>query len=156
MTFIKGKLYFVNGNIVCLPYDDQADYSAFLKTSAANGHRQVIVTSEIMLDYIAYIYSEKNRKVYEIDFMDEDREGAEEINEMLLKINGDPSYVRLLIEKLIPHVAKSSIGIKKVHIKDNLEGFADYYVQANGIVCADEAHFLSVTKELCDFVKKCL
>ena len=158
MRFAKGKLFFNKGVIQCLPYDERVmDYYAFLKESRAKGYRQVIVTSEVMLDYITFIYSEKQQKVYKIEFMEEDDELDTEIEELLSKINDNPYIITLLIEKLRFLSEKSSIDIKRVYIKEIHQDITvNYFIQANGIIGVDETHYVSVTNEICAFVKRCL
>ena len=158
MRFVKGKLFFDKGEIKCISYDDSAiDYYAFLKESRAKGYRQVIITSEVMLDFITFIYSEKQQKVYKIEFIEED-DGLEiEIKELLRKIEKNPYAISILIKKLRFLAEKSSIDIKRVYIKgDYQNGAENYFIQANGIIGVDETHYVSVTEEISAFVKRCL
>ena len=158
MRFAKGKLFFDNEEIRCLPYDESAvDYYAFLKESRAKGYRQVIVTSEVMLDFITFIYSEKQQKVYKIELMEEDDELETEIKELLRKVDDNPYTISLLIEKMRFLAEKSSIDIKRVYIKGNYQdGAENYFIQANGIIGVDKTHYASVVKEISAFVKRCL
>jgi len=158
MRFAKGKLFFNRDEIECLSYDESAvDYYAFLKESRAKGYRQVIVTSEVMLDLIAFIYSAKQQKVYRIELMEEDDELQIEIKELLKNIDVNPYAIHLLIEKLRFLAEKSSIDIKRVYIKSNHTGDSEnYFIQANGIIGVDEMHYASVTQEISAYVKRCL
>lgn len=158
MRFAKGKLFFDKEEIRCIPYDESAvDYYAFLKEARAKGYRQVIVTSELMLDFITFIYSEKRQKVYKIELMEEDDELETEIKELLRKVDDNPYSISLLIEKLRFLAEKSSIDIKRVYIKGKYQdGGENYFIQSNGIIGIDETHYAFVTKEISAFVKRCL
>lgn len=158
MRFAKGKLFFDKEEIRCIPYDESAmDYYTFLKESRAKGYRQVIVTSEVMLDFITFIYSEKQQKVYKIELMEEDDELELEIKELLRKVDNNPFSISLLIEKLRFLAEKSSIDIKRVYFKGNYQdGTENYFIQSNGIIGVDEIHYASMTKAISAFVKRCL
>ena len=158
MRFTKGKLFFDKEEIRCLPYDESAmDYYAFLKESRANGYRQVIVTSEVMLDFITFIYSEQRQKVYKIELMEEDDELELEIKELLRKVDNNPFSISLLIEKLRFLAEKSSIDIKRVYFKGNYQdGTENYFIQSNGIIGVHKTHYASVAKVISAFVKRCL
>jgi len=158
MRFAKGKLFFDREEIRCLPYDESdKDYYAFLKEARAKGFRQVIVTSEVMLGFITFIYSEMQQKVYKIEFMEEDDELDAEIKDLLRRVEHNPYAISLLIEKLRFLAEKSSIDIKRVYIKGNYQNSEEnYFIQANGIIGVDETHYVPVIKEISAFVKRCL
>lgn len=158
MRFDKGKLFFDKEEIRCIPYDESAvDYYAFLKEARTKGYRQVIVTSEVMLDFIMFIYSEKRQKTYKIELMEEDDELETEIKELLRKVDDNPYSISLLIEKLRFLAEKSSIDIKRVYIKGIYQdGAENYFIQSNGIIGVDETHYASVTNEISVFIKRCL
>ena len=142
MCLTVGKLYFENGEVKCIPYAgslDGRDYSTFVWRMRADGYRQVIVTSEIMLDYIKAVSSDGKRKVYKIELADDNKEFEK------LQAN---------VPEVLQHLAdRSSLSIKKIYVAGPAE---NYFIQSNGIVGVDEEHFDSVTKEIGEFVKECL
>lgn len=162
MKFQKTKLFWkVNSgkrHICCVSYDDNAEYYTFLRKCRDEGFRQVIVTSEIMIEIISNAYLKKEYSVYKLEFVEEDSELESEMNTILQTIQNKPAYLSVLLEKLKFLSEKSSIDIKRIYIKSPYkeDGFDNYFIQSNGIIGINEESFTSVSTEIVALVERCL
>lgn len=153
MRFKKGKLFWHKEKVCCLPYDDKnAEYHDFLRRAKENGYEELLLTNEMMLEIISYACLEKQQKVYNIEFNEEDAELEAETRELLRKINDTSGNTSLLIENL-KNLIISSVTIKRIYIMGNSgNGIEDCFIQNNGIIGIDEAHYPAAAEELCRFI----
>ena len=83
MVFKKAKLFWKNENdreiINSVFYDDSVEYYTFLRKCKSEGYRQVIVTTEIMIQLLRVSVIKKGFVIYKIEFAEEDCELENEI-----------------------------------------------------------------------------
>ena len=152
MHFKNGQLVFKK-NFIVLPYNENtADYLAFLKELNNNGYKPTVLTSKMMLDYIVSV-TKKHKTVYQIEFMEEDDELYAEIKELLYKVNNNSYTMDAFVDILRFHIENFSAEIKRVYIR-GVEDTDNYFIQANGIIGIDEAHYEAITDEICVFMNK--
>ena len=152
MHFKNGQLVFKK-NFIVIPYNENtADYFAFLKGLNNNEYLPAVLTSKMMIDYIASV-TKKHKTVYQIEFMEEDDELYAEIKELLYKVNNNSYTMDAFINVLRFHIENFSAEIKRVYIR-GVEDTDNYFIQANGIIGIDEAHYEAITDEICVFMNK--
>lgn len=162
MLYKKAKFFWKTHNcskeIFCMPYDENMEYYAFLKQYYNEGYRQIIITSEIMIEIIKHFVLEKGISVYNIEFMEDDSDLVEEIESLIDRFLEDKVFFVRLLEKLNFLAEKSSIDIKRVFFKGrNNEGIAiNFYMQSNGIIGIDEKNFSSLSAEISNLIAGCL
>ena len=90
MVFKKAKLFWKNENdreiINSVFYDDSVEYYTFLRKCKSEGYRQVIVTTEIMIQLLRVSVIKKGFVIYKIEFAEEDCELENEIKNLLRNI----------------------------------------------------------------------
>ncbi|WP_426348678.1 hypothetical protein ACPWSR_13100 [Alloiococcus sp. CFN-8] len=142
MKMLLGKLftkYYDAGNkeIINIGYnpEDYTDYYSFVKTQHVLGYRQVILTSEIMIELVKYYFLERKFKVVSIDLMEEDSHLSSDLEYIIEKTTCDRAYFANLIKHLDFISEKSSIDIKKIELagKEN-NNYIKTFFQVNGIV----------------------
>lgn len=164
MIFIKTKLFWkidaTSRHIHCVSYDDNVEYYTFLRKCRNEGYKQVIITTEIMVQIIRYACLEKSQIVYKIEFVEEDSELESEINAILQTMAKKPAYLTILLDKLNFLSESSSIDIKRIYVKgmyENKDTVVDnYFIQSNGIIGVNEESFSKVSTELSALVEGCL
>lgn len=160
MKYEKIKL-FKNSEkqIVSLPYDDDADYYAFLRECRAAGYSQIIISSEMMIRIIKHACLEKHYTVYRIEFIEQDSDLENEIKNILKNIEGNAGYLSVLLEKLNFLAEKSSIDLKRVYIKEKyVSGKVpdNFFVQTNGIVGINKESMDLVLSDISALIEGCL
>lgn len=161
MRFEKIKLFRkmdgASEHVHYLPYDDNIEYYAFLRKCRDNGYKQVIVTSEIMIQILRYVCLKKEQRVYKIEFVEDDEELEKEINILLELMINNKAYLSELLEKLRFLSEKSSIDLKKIYIKGTWDNCnVNYFIQSNGIIGINKESFEKVSEELKNLVEGCL
>lgn len=140
-----------NNEIKAIEYSekDQRNYFNFVKTQHEKGLRQVIITSEIMLEILKKCFIDYNFELVRVYFVEEDGELDSEIKRILNKIEKNRAYFVKLLEKLKCIANNSSIDIESIELK-SIEKIYNKYVsfsiRVNGI--------LSIEKGAEDFLLK--
>ena len=161
VVYKKAKLFWSNNDknsIIAMPLDDNVDYYSFLRSCRNMGYRQIVVTSEVMMQIIRNVYSQ-NMQITKIEFMEEDPELDQEISNLLRVINSKPVRLIDLIEKLEFLSEKSSIELRRIYVKKPYsleECVKNFYIQSNGIIGANNEFFNEITKRLSTIVERCL
>ncbi len=162
MVFKKAKLFRIKENmkecIRSIPYDDTVEYYTFLKECRAKGYRQVIVTSEIMLQVIRKACLENNYTIYKIEFAVEDSELEVEVQKLIQRTIKNPAYFCDLVEKIKFLLEQSSIDLRRVYIKGAYEGSYTpvFFLQSNGILGINNEFYECLSKEISAVVEGCL
>ena len=121
MRYKKAKLFWVNENnnevINSIPYDDKMEYYTFLRNCKTKGYRQVIVTTEIMIQIMRMFVVEKHFTVNKIELAEEDVDLDNEIVSIIKKTQKESIYFCDLLYKMKFIEERSSIDIKKMVIK---------------------------------------
>lgn len=120
INYVRTKLFWKMDaglrKIHCESFDDNIDYYTFLIKCRDQGYKQVIISSEIMIQLICETCLEKGHKITKIEFVEEDAKLKEEIQVILQLMDRDSAYFCDLIDKLKFLAERSSIGIKRVYI----------------------------------------
>lgn len=162
MEYVKTKLFWKTESgkqhICCVDYDDQQDYYIFLRKCRAKGYRQVIVTSEIMIQIIRHACLDKGHYIYRIEFAEDDTDLENEMDGILKAIHKNPAYFGDLLEKLRFLAEKTSIDLKRIYIKEKYKDTTpdNYFVQSNGIIGVNREAFSKVCLELGTLIERCL
>ena len=151
MALEKAKLFWKPGNqarkIVAVPYDDRMEYYPFVKERHDAGFRQIIVTSETMIQLIQ-IYEGANAiqkmviarfRISEIELAENEDEFGEQVGILLNRIETNPARLSELVSLLDFLAEKSSIEIQRVAFMGRTEdGVAvEGFVQSNGVIGAN-------------------
>ena len=93
-----------------------------------------------------------------MEFVEEDDDLQQEINALLSLIEQNSGYLIELLDKLKFLSEKSSIDLKRIYVKgeDAENNPVLFFVQSNGIIGINSSAFLSISKELCGLVERCL
>lgn len=162
MLHKKAKLFWkVNDNpktIFCIPYDDEQEYYTFLKKCHSDGYRQIILTSEIMVNLIEHFVLEKGLSIYQLEFMEEDEDLKFEVRNLLTAVSENIAYFSKLIDKLNFLSEKSSIDIQRVYFKgrNNKEEAVNFFLQSNGIIGVDNKNYSIISQEVSTLTARCL
>lgn len=162
MVYKKAKMFWkmniVPKHIFCIPFDDNMEYYTFLKKCHDDGYRQIIITSEIMVQLIKDFVLKKELSVYEIEFVEEDNDLKNEISELLMEVQHDKKFFSELIEKLNFLSEKSSIDIQRIYFKGRSSDkiAISLYIQSNGIIGIDSGNYDVVSREISNLIERCL
>ncbi len=128
-----------------------------LKRQFDAGYRQIIVSSEAMIELIKDFVLEQGLKVYRIEFAEDDSSLSDDIDNLLNEITVRPVLFSTLIEKLRFLAETSSIDISRIYISGrSKDGKAiDLYIQSNGIVAANDAADYILSK-INTLIERCL
>ena len=159
MIFQKYKLFWKMHNngktIVDLPYSEDEDYYSYLKKWYDQGYRQVIVSSEIMLELISDYVVDKRLIPYEINFAEEDEELVHEINHYLAQLKKKPSIIVKLLNKLRFSCDESSIDMKRIYFKGCIDNFyIAMFIQSNGIIGISQDSYDYFFPEICTRIQR--
>ena len=142
MALEKAKLFWKPGNqarkIVAVPYDDRMEYYPFVKERHDAGFRQIIVTSETMIQLIQKMVIARFR-ISEIELAENEDEFGEQVGILLNRIETNPARLSELVSLLDFLAEKSSIEIQRVAFMGRREdGVAvEGFVQSNGVIGAN-------------------
>ena len=142
MALEKAKLFWKPGNqarkIVAVPYDDRMEYYPFVKERHDAGFRQIIVTSETMIQLIQKMVIARFR-ISEIELAENEDEFGEQVGILLNRIETNPARLSELVSFLDFLAEKSSIEIQRVAFMGRTEdGVAvEGFVQSNGVIGAN-------------------
>ena len=142
MALEKANLFWKPGNqarkIVAVPYDDRMEYYPFVKERHDAGFRQIIVTSETMIQLIQKMVIARFR-ISEIELAENEDEFGEQVGILLNRIETNPARLSELVSLLDFLAEKSSIEIQRVAFMGRTEdGVAvEGFVQSNGVIGAN-------------------
>lgn len=162
VVFKKAKLFWKKESgkehICSVPYDDTIEYYTFLRECKGKGYRQVIVTSEIMLQVIRKACLGKGYSVYKMEFAEEDSELEQEIRNLIHLTTENPAYFGDLVGKIKFLSEQSSIDLRRVYIKGRYEGSYTpvFFLQSNGILGTNKESYGFLSEEISTIVEGCL
>lgn len=162
MKMKKYKLFWRLGDtgkrIHPISFCDDEEYYSFLKRQFDEGYRQIIISSEAMIELIKECVIELGLKLYNIEFAEEDASLSEDVDELLKAIAERPVLFNTLIEQLHFLAEKSSIDIYRVSIDGRLENgeAVDIFIQSNGILAISESCNDELLVRLSSSVERCL
>ena len=162
MNMKKYKLFWKLGDldkhIIYKSFDDEEEYYSFLKQQFDAGYRQIIVSSEAMIDLIKYVVMQQGLKIYRIEFAEEDDALSEEVSNLIEMIETRPVMFNALIEKLHFLAETSSIDIKRIYLSGRLANgsIVDMYIQSNGIIAINDGIDMEFVYQIITLIERCL
>lgn len=161
MQYQKGKLFWKfekdQKHIEAVMYDNSKEYYTFLKQCHESGFRQVIITSSIMLSMIEELVVERKFSITKIEFMEEDNELEETVNQLLENVERDRAYYEKLIKYLEFLSEKSSIDLKRIYFKGFSHNLTvDLFAQVNGIIGISKNKYDDEIIAVTELVERCL
>lgn len=157
----KIKLFWKTGNsqkaIECIPYYDDQDYYSFVKSNYEQGYRQIIISSEIMVELIKeFVLS--GYTVAEIQFAEEDTDFEGDIQDILSQMHTNMAFFVQLIDRLNFLSVNSSIEIQRIKLVGRLsDGIASrLFIQSNGIIGINDEALPHDSLRVCSIVSRCL
>lgn len=150
----KAKFFWKKNNslkeISCIEYNDEIEYYSFLKNCHSQGYRQIIITSELMIEIVKYFVMEKNLSVIKIELAEDDHELKEELKFLIEQTIRDRVFFQQLIEKLYFLAEQSSIDIQRVYIKgrNHEKAAINFFIQSNGIIGVNIDSFKSISNDI--------
>lgn len=159
MTFKKAKLFWKKENdeyhIRSIPYDDTLNYYAFLQTYKEKGYKQIIITSEIMIQVIRESCLGKNHFVQKIE-LENNPALEKEIQDVIQLTTKNLAYFCDLIEKIKSASQQSSLILKKTYMQRIHNGTYEpaFFLQSNGILGINTIIYDSVAKEISTMIEK--
>ena len=162
MVFSKAKLFWKNDNnhksICAIKYDDNIEYYTYLRNAISDGYRQVIITSEIMLQIIRMSCMVKGYSIYRIEFAEEDAELNQEVSLLIQNAESNPVYLAELLYRLKFLMEQSSIDIRRLYIRGKYDGTVapNFFIQSNGIIGINNEFYDELSNEISTEVERCL
>lgn len=160
MRYRKAKFFWKKNNssktISCIDYNDGMEYYSFIKDCHNQGYRQIIITSELMIEIITRFALEKNLLVFKIELAEDDSELAEEIDSLIEHTEKNSIYFNRLIDELKFLSEKSSIDIQRVYMKGrNNEGsIINLFLQSNGLIGINTDSFDNVSNDIKSIIEE--
>lgn len=162
MKMLKAKCFWKMGDIpkrvVSIPYNSDEEYYSFLRMQFEVGYRQIIISSEIMIEFIKDAVLNNNFSVYDILLSEDDEEMQNEVTQLLNLIEVKPVCFGTLLEKLSFVAENSSIDIQRISAKGRMPDGqpVDFFVQSNGLFAANETAFATIQKKVSTLIDRCL
>lgn len=161
MKMNKTKLFKQGGKerkIISIPFSDEIEYYTFLQSQYKAGYRQIIVSSEAMIELIKFFVVHEGFVLYSIEFVEDDDELNSEINSILNRMEKNPVYTTILFDKLKFVAENSSIDIQRIKMKGRVDDkiVADFYIQSNGIIGISESAYPILIDRISILIERCL
>lgn len=140
MDFNQYKLLINSGNTgIEAMKIDRIDYYSFVRAKINEGHSQIIISSSIMLQVLKKMFVEKKAKIVSIDFIEDDYDYLEQMNNLIASVNKDRDYFYDLMKELSFLSEQESVEIKNIRIKYRKnEKPIDLSLSVNGLIKAGE------------------
>ncbi|WP_130860787.1 hypothetical protein [Gracilibacillus phocaeensis] len=140
MNFSQYKLLMTSGNTGIEAMEiDRTDYYSFVRAKIDEGHSQIIISSSIMLHVLRKMFVEKKAKIVSIDFIEDDTDYLNQMNNLIASVNKDRDYFYDLMEELSFLAEQESVEIKNIRIKYRKnEKPIDLSLSVNGLIKAGE------------------
>ena len=158
----KAKLFWKKGAVpkkICLiMLDENLDYLNFVKKQHEIGWRQVIITSEVMINLIEKL-KEDNLDLYDIEFMEDyESEIKNEIKDYIDLMKKEKSYFSIILKELYFLSERSSIEIKRIYFKGRNENnsVVRCFVQSNGIISVNDSSYNYISEKIRRIVEELL
>lgn len=162
ISYVRTKLFWKMDagarKIHCISYDSSIDNYAFLRNCHDQGYKQVIISSEIMIQLIREACLGKGYKITKIEFVEEDAELEEEIQVILQLMGENSAYFSDLVDKLKFLAERSSIDIKRVYIKGSYtQDYSEFYfLQSNGIIGINKESYSTIAPDISTSIERYL
>ncbi|MGL5676601.1 MAG: hypothetical protein ACRDDX_09310 [Cellulosilyticaceae bacterium] len=161
MKYIYGKIFLHSETkeLKYFVYDSaKDDYYTFVKSICAQGYKQVIITSNMMITILKEYFFSRSFKINKVQFMIEDTELSNETKQILSKVHEDRAYINVLLEKITFLSEEETIDIRKLDVSGrNTEKEAiGVSVQVNGIIGIATNTFDAELEILIKLIERCL
>ncbi|WP_311146576.1 hypothetical protein [Stomatobaculum longum] len=156
----KYKLFWkvgdVNKHVVCQKYSDDEEYYSFLKKQYDIGYRQIIISSEVMIQLIKEFVMNFGLRVYRIEFMEADSSLTNEIEVLLDHMKEYPILFVTLLEKLNFLAETTSIDIGRIYTsgKSKNNSALNMFVQSNGIIGINDDAEDELLQRTCTLIER--
>lgn len=156
----KYKLFWkigdVNKHVVCQKYSDDEEYYSFLKKQYDIGYRQIIISSEVMIQLIKEFVMNFGLRVYRIEFMEADSSLTNEIEVLLDHMKEQPILFAALLEKLNFLAETTSIDISRIYTSGKSENniALNMFVQSNGIIGINDNAENELLQRTCTLIER--
>lgn len=162
MVYKHGKVFkkisLNESKLDIIDYTPSSDeYYSFVRKQKDAGFKQIIITSEMMIEVLNEYFLKRNFRISSIDFMIEDLSLEAEVARILEMIRDDRGYYNVLMDKLTFLLEETSIDIKKIELKWREKNHAmTLYIQVNGIFGISEGDFEKESKNLIKVIEGCI
>jgi len=156
----KYKLFWkigdVNKHVVCQKYSDDEEYYSFLKKQYDIGYRQIIISSEVMIQLVKEFVMNFGLRVYRIEFMEADSSLTNEIEVLLDHMKEQPILFAALLEKLNFLAETTSIDISRIYTSGKSENniALNMFVQSNGIIGINDNAENELLQRTCTLIER--
>jgi len=151
LKFIEAKIFKTSNNNFCYKeYDSKTiDYFKFIALQKEQNLIQFIITSDIMIDVMMSLVTEKGYKLVSVEMMNDDTDLNSEINILVKSIEEDGKKLAILINKLQILSDSQSIDIRSIKLKkrENAESI-QIKLQSNGIFSINNEKFYDKSDQL--------
>lgn len=140
MDFSQHKLLITHGNtdIEAIKFDG-TDYYSFVRAKIDEGYSQIIISSSIMLQVLRKMFVEKKARIVKIDFIEDDSDYLEQMDNLIASVNEDRDYFFDLMKELSFLAEQESVEIRNIRIKYRKnEKPIDLSLSVNGLIKAGE------------------
>lgn len=119
MEFYQSKFFVdIDSNtLFYFPVPKNKDYYSFIKDKIQEGFRQVIITSDIMIEYLVFAFSKRKASLVEVELLEDDPDYQNEINNDISAVNGNRDLFVNLVEELKYLSDEKTAEIKLIKIK---------------------------------------
>ena len=160
---IKAKLFWRLGDtskkVISISYDEtKNDYYSFLKKQFEAGYRQIIISSEVMIEIINHAVLSEGLKISEVLLSEDDDDAQTEIAYYLDLISKNPAHFGSLVSKLAFLSDNSSIDIQRIAISGRTADKrpVECYIQSNGIFAINSEMYEYLEKKLRPLIERCI
>ncbi|MCI7098305.1 MAG: hypothetical protein MR966_05210 [Lachnospiraceae bacterium] len=158
MSFQNSKLYINNGRIENVEYNPSVNiYYSLVERYHKLGYKQIIISSNLMLEILKYYFVQRNYKICKIEFIEDDEEFSEEINSIIRELATDRSKWNKFVNKIDFLIENYSIDINKITMigcNRNKSGSTEISVQLNGILIIDSEDYSFEVNSICNILER--
>ena len=158
MKMKTGKLFYnISERTVQVErYDLSKDYYELIKEAQKKNCRQVIITSDIMIQLAEFLLTEENSTITSISFFVEDVDLQDEIDQIVCCLSNNPAYWGTLKTRLNFLRKYDSIDIKEIRFRGKGELSYLASILVNGVFSISESAYCGLSTKLAKFVEGCL
>lgn len=142
------KLFLNRDKVICVEYDPDIDnYYSFVKSNHQKGYKQIMLTSEMMIDIVMYIIDNYNCKITDFEFIEDDEDFKQQLLDTIVPFS--KSKMNVFVEKLDFLMQEYSLDIKTVNISGQIDGHSmDVCMHMNGVMTIDKNNYILLNKKI--------
>ncbi len=140
MEFSQYKLLISDENMGLEAFRiEGSDYYSFVRSKMDERYSQIVISSGIMLQVLRKMFIEKKARIVSIEFIQEDSDYLNIINNLITSVNTDRDYFHDLMKELSFLSEQESVEIKNIRIKYRKnERPIDLSLSVNGLIKAGD------------------